>query len=337
MKKRILYIGNALSRRGSTITSIEHFGGLLRKEGYTVHITSTKKNKVIRMLDMMWATCTLSKKVDIVLIDTYSTTNFWYAIIVGRLCEFFRRPYIPILHGGNLPTRVMRNPKISKRLFKTAKVNIAPSYYLFNALENEEVLNLECIPNSISLENYNYKKRISLLPKLLWVRSFASIYNPMMALRVLEELLKEYPEASLTMVGPAKDGVYEKCFAFAKAQNLKVNFTGLLSKKEWIELAASHDIFISTTNFDNTPVSVIEAMALGLPVVSTNVGGMPFLINQGIDGLLCPPKKIQPFVASIKDLLSQPELANSLAENARKKAESFDWSVVKKRWEEVLS
>jgi len=158
-----------------------------------------------------------------------------------------------------------------------------------------------------------------------------------MALEVFQELQKDFPNATLTMVGPSKDESYEQCLAFAKAQNLAVNFTGLLSKEAWIALAASHDIFINTTNFDNTPVSVIEAMALGLPVVSTNVGGMSFLIDDGKDGLLSPPRDVQAFVDSISRLLNDTGLARQLAQNARKKAEGFDWSIVKNLWQEVLS
>ena len=56
----------------------------------------------------------------------------------------------------------------------------------------------------------------------------------------------------------------------------KITITGILRKAEWIELSKDYDVFINTTNVDNMPVSVIEAMALGMPIVSTNVGGIPF-------------------------------------------------------------
>ena len=100
-----------------------------------------------------------------------------------------------------------------------------------------------------------------------------------MAVKVLQQLQKQYPSATLTMVGPDKDGSLQTTKDFAKSLGITVNFSGQLTKEEWWELASKHDIFINTTHFDNTPVSVMEAMALGLPVVSTNVGGIPYLLT----------------------------------------------------------
>lgn len=337
MKKRILYIGNALSNKGATVTSIETLGAFLKEEGYAVTTASSQKIKAFRMLDMIYCILRYGKSCDYVLIDTYSTSNYWYAVITGRLCQLLSLPYIPILRGGNLPHRLKSSKKSAQNLFKNAHKNIAPSAYMSSIFEKEGFTNIYHIPNTIALGKYTFIERTSIRPKLLWVRSFSKIYNPLLAIKVLQELQKEYPAAVLTMVGPAKDESYDECYAFAKAQKLPVTFTGLLPKEDWIDLAASHDIFISTTNFDNTPVSVIEAMALGLPVISTHVGGMPFLISHEYDGLLCPPGQLMPLVNSVKQLLAAPEMAMAIAKNARSKAAKFDWNEVKNHWEEVLS
>jgi len=88
------------------------------------------------------------------------------------------------------------------------------------------------------------------------------------------------------MVGPDKDGSMEVCKKYVLINNLPVTFTGKLKKKNWTGLASKFDIFINTSNIDNSPLSVIEAMALGLPVITTNVGGIPFLIDHKVDGIL---------------------------------------------------
>lgn len=337
MKKRILYIGNALSHKGKTATGVDTLGVLLRNEGFQVITASSVSNKVLRLLDMVYHTLRYARTSNYVLIDAYSTSNYWYAYLVSRLCRLLSTPYIPILHGGNLPDRLFKSKRTSRALFGKAYKNVAPSGYMHSVFEKSGFNNLVTIPNSIEIDVYPFRERKSLSKKLLWVRSFSTIYNPLMALKVLKNLLQTYPEATLTMVGPKKDESYEECYAFAKAHKLPVTFTGLLSKEEWVTLAASHDIFISTTNFDNTPVSVIEAMALGLPVVSTNVGGMPFLIQDGTNGLLTPAREVQGFVNCVSQLLDDSSGAKRLAQNARTKAETFDWDPVKKRWYKLLS
>ena len=95
-------------------------------------------------------------------------------------------------------------------------------------------------------------------------------------------------------------------------------------------------MFINTTNVDNTPVSVIEAMALGLPVVSTNVGGIPFLLEDGVDALLVEPNDQEAMCRAIERLKSDPELVKQLTLNARKKVENFDWEVVKHQWKKLF-
>ena len=335
MKKRILYIGNKLSSKG-TVTTIETLSNLLSSEGYGVVSVSNVQNKVVRLLDMLWSTFKYRKKVDVVLIDTYSTQNFYYAVGVAKICKLFNIPYIPILHGGNLPFRIEQSPKLSKKLFKGAKTNIAPSHYLLNASKEKGYTNLTYIPNTIELKKYPYKKRETIQLNLLWVRSFSEIYNPKLALEIVEKLVAQNIEVNLCMVGPEKDGALKECQEIVSQKKLPVTFTGLLSKEEWIDLSKDCDLFINTTNFDNTPVSMMEAMALGLPVISTNVGGIPYLIENNETGVLLPPNDSQAFVDAILNLYKNPSKTFEISKNARTAVEKFDWEVVKEKWIEVL-
>ena len=335
--KKILYIGNKLENKKSNISSIQVLGNLLHNEGFTMYYASSYTNKFLRLLDMVKSCINLSKKVDFVLIDTYSTTNFYYALIISQLCRILRVKYIPILHGGNLETRLIKNNKISELVFKNAYKLVAPSYFLKTVFENHNYSNVIYIPNSIEIYNYNFKNRSIETIKLLWVRAFAEIYNPEQAIFVLEALLKQGYDTELTMIGPDVDGSMTKVKNLANNKNLKVNFTGKLSKHEWIEISKENNIFINTTNFDNTPLSVIEAMALGIPVVSTNVGGLPFLISDSEDGLLVPPSDVNAMVKSIVKLKKDQDLKDKLVNTARHKVEQFDWKQVKPKWKALLS
>ena len=337
MTKKILYIGNDLRVDSFTATYISFLSKMLREEGFKVKTASAKNNKLIRLTEMLCLIIKYRSTTDIVLIDTYGATNFYYAYLVGRLCKLYKIPYVPILHGGNLPERLDIDPKFSGRLFGNAFINVAPSNFLKSEFESRSFDRLKLIPNSIDLQNYPYKERSTFRPKLLWVRRFQQRYNPKMAIKVLELLSMEYDDAELCMVGPEKDGCMQECKRLVKKKNLNVRFTGKLKKKAWAELSKEYDFFINSTTIDNTPISVIESMSLGLPIISTNVGGMPVLIDHLQDGVLVDSGDSEKMYSEIKSIIENPSIGQSMAWNARKKAESFGWKNVREDWLEVIN
>lgn len=335
--KRVLYIGNVLSKHGLSVTTIETLGPQLESLGYKLTYSSDKKQMHWRLLSMMWAVVRNRKQVSKVLIDTYSNNAFWYAYFVALVCRSVKLSYMPILHGGRLPIWIKEHLWASKQLFANSFINISPSHYNMQAFEAEGFKTC-FIPNNICIADYPFTERKTCVPKLLYVRSFDQIYNPIMAIKVLAGLLDKYPEVQLCMVGPDKDGSQKTCEELAKKLNVHnaLKITGRLSKQEWHSLSQEYSIFINTTNIDNMPVSVIEAMALGLPVVSTNAGGLPFLIADKSDGILVEKNQPQQMVDAIIDIIESDTLAHSMSLNARRKAESFDWEEVKVQWMNIL-
>lgn len=336
MSKKILYIGNKLSDKNRNQTTIETLSQQLKALSYNVKSYSNKSNKTLRLISMLSAVIR-HRNYDYVLIDTYSTSAFWFAYASAKLCKFFNLKYIMILHGGSLPKRLKSHHKQCRDLFEKAYINVTPSPYLFEEFKKAGYSNLKIIPNGIELKNYTFKKRENIQPKLLWVRAFADIYNPILALKVYKKLLESYPDAQLCMVGPFKDNSIIDCRAYAKKHNLPVEFTGKMSKAEWVNYSEDFDIFINTTNVDNTPVSVIEAMALGLPVVSTNVGGIPYLLDDNENALLVSPNQENEMFKAIINLIEHPSLNKKLTKAARQKVEEFDWMAVTKIWKELLN
>lgn len=336
VKNNILYIGNYLDKSKIYASSMKTLSDCLKNEGNNVILTSQKENKFFRIFDMIFSLLINYKKVDIVLIDVFSTTAFYFSYITSSLCYLLNIDYITILRGGNLPDRLDKSPKLCNKIFKKAKYNVAPSNYLKTKFM-ERGYKVKFIPNIINIGNYHFKERTEVNPKLLWVRAFADIYNPILAIEVLNDLKKIYPEATLCMIGPDRDGSRKDVENKVIELNLKnsVEFTGALKKADWIKKSEDYDIFLNTTNVDNTPVSVIEAMALGLPIVSTNVGGIPYLLEHKKTGLLIKPRSRKEMLSSILELINGDH--HDLSKNARKLAETFDWNNVKQSWYKILN
>jgi glycosyltransferase involved in cell wall biosynthesis len=110
-----------------------------------------------------------------------------------------------------------------------------------------------------------------------------------------------------------------------------------LDEAEKREVAARSDIFINTTHVDNAPVGVVEMCAMGLPVVSTDVGGVPDLLRHAETGLLVPDRDDAAMTAAILRLLREPELAARLSRNGPAVAARCAWPTVRTQWETLFA
>ena len=333
---KLLYISNVLGNRGFTPGIAEN---LSRKfsEFSTVTIVSDKKNQIKRLFEMIYTIYNRYKTLDLVLIDTFSGKSYYFAILSSYLCYFLNLRYILVLRGGNLKNEFLRKKLISNRILFNSYQIISPSVFFERSLSRIQI-KTTYIPNYIDIENYRFKYRKKCMPKLLWVRSFHKVYNPEMAIYVTYELNKIYPNVELCMVGPEKDEMLEKCKRLSERLNIanNIQFTGLLKKKDWISLSYNYDIFLNTTDYDNLPVSVIEVMALGIPIVSTNAGGLKYLHSQESDGLLVEKNDIQMMKNNVIRLIENKKLAQTLSFNGRQKAKKFRWEEVKDLWNKVF-
>lgn len=323
----------------SNPTVIEVLGERLSEDGWQVIKTSSLKNKFLRMGDMLLTTYTKKKLYQLALLEVYSGLAFSWAFLCGGLLRFLQKPFILTLHGGNLPNFAHSHPFIVRKLFSWSNEIYSPSPYLKGKLSSFNP-NIKIIPNPIEIEKYEFKPRNQISPKLIWLRAFHEIYNPVLAPKVLSILKNNFgSDLELLMIGPDKgDESLQRMILLA--EQLKVvqliKIVPGVPKNQVPFYLNKGDIFINTTNIDNTPVSVIEAMACGLCIVSTNVGGIPYLLEHEVDALLVPPEDEVEMAAAIQRILIEPELATRLSANARKKAEQFDWSIVLPKWEKVF-
>jgi glycosyltransferase involved in cell wall biosynthesis len=275
---------------------------------------------------------------DVAQVDVYSGKSFIWAELVCALLVLCRKPYVLTLHGGNLPRFSRRWPGRVRRLLRGATVVTCPSYYLADQLKWlwQEIV---VIPNGLAVADYDFVPRVKAGPALVWLRAFHDIYNPALAVRVVSRLTSEFPGIRLTMIGPDKgDGSLQRTKGMAESEGVveRVSFPGGIPKGDVGMWLNKHDIFLNTTNVDNAPVSVLEAMACGLCVVSTNVGGLPAVVRDEEDGLLVPQEDSHSMAAAVRRILREPDLAERLSRNGRDRAKQHDWSTVLPRWAELL-
>ncbi len=336
-QKHLCFVGNMLGRNvESNTTQGQIIADLFTAEGYKVTCVSSKINRVLRLAEIIKTLALGFRKFDSVLVETYSGMSFITADVTGFLCRMFRLPSIMILHGGNLPEFMRRYPRWTKRVLNRADVLVAPSDFLAKEI-GDFGYEITVITNVIDLSLYAFRERSKIVPNLIWMRSFHSVYNPEMAVKVLAELRQTEPDATLTMAGNDK-GLEREVKALVEKVGLSgaVRFAGFLDLEKKLKEFSAADIYINTNRIDNMPVSVVEARALGLPVVATNVGGLPYLIDNGENGFLSPSEDISAMVKNIKKLLDRPDLTQKISQNGRISAERSAWTAVRPAWERLI-
>jgi glycosyltransferase involved in cell wall biosynthesis len=339
VKPGLLLIGNFLDPRRYSPPVGMDLASRLQALGWKVMLTSSYENRFLRLLDMVATVFLQRASYQVAHVDVFSGLAFLWAEVVCRVLRALQKPYILTLRGGNLPIFAKKWTGRVSRLLSSANIVTAPSRYLFQEMQ-PYCRSLEFLPNPINLSAYSFRERKHAAPRLVWLRAFHHIYNPSLAPRVLALLTDEFPDAKLTMVGPDKcDGSFELTRKVAEDLGVpdRVDYMGSVPKAKVPESLQLGDIFINTTNVDNTPVSVMEAMACGLCIVTTNVGGLPYLLEDGVDALLVPPDAPQAMADSVQRLLTEPGLAEKLSCNARKKIEQLDWKIIFPHWEKLFT
>jgi len=336
--RAVLLIGNLLSSSVGNRAISEEMSARLSARGWSVHSASTCRAKVPRLLDMVWTAWSRRRLYRIAQVDVFSGSAFFWAEAVCALLRLLGKPYVLVLRGGNLPVWLRRWPRRSTGLLASAAAVTAPSAYLVDRMSACR-RDIRLIPNAIELADYPFRLRREPRPRLVWLRAFHRVYNPAMAVEVLALVARDFPDATLLMIGPDKgDRSFQRTEEAARRLGLadRVEFSGAVPKKEIARWLSRGDIFLNTTNVDNTPVSVVEAMACGVPVVTTDVGGIPYLLEDGEDALLVPPRNPLAMAAAVRRVLDEPGLAARLSLQARAKAEAFDWPAVLDEWEDLL-
>ncbi len=338
MADSLLMVGNFLSAAIGNRGVCEELAERLAKGGWSVVTTSSRRSRAARLSDMLATAWQCRRRYDVAQVDVYSGPSFVWAEAVAWVLRRARKPYALTLHGGALPAFSRRWSARVRRLLQSAAVVTAPSTYLVDAMRPYRP-DLRLIPNGIDLAQYPYRFRESVQPRLIWLRAFHRIYNPVLAIQVLAALRERGWDAGLVMIGPDKgDGSLQQTRAAADDLRVSrfVRFDGAVPKAEVGTRISEGDIFLNTTAVDNSPVSVLEAMACGGCIVSTNVGGIPHLLRDGHNALLVEPGAPPAMSAAVERLLSEPALAAALSRNARKDSEAFDWDRVVPQWNVLL-
>jgi glycosyltransferase involved in cell wall biosynthesis len=211
---------------------------------------------------------------------------------------------------------------------------VVPSGYLVDVFARFG-LRARSIFNFVEIERIPYRERPAPRPVFLSNRNLEPMYNVGCVLRAFAAVQRRVPDASLLVAGFGSQR--EELEALARTLQLRnVDFVGRVRPDEMPALYDRADVYLNAPDIDNMPTSVIEAYAAGLPVVTTDAGGIPYIVEQERTGLMVPRNDHEALAAAALRLLEEPGVAHRLAAAARAECLArYVWPAVRREWESM--
>jgi glycosyltransferase involved in cell wall biosynthesis len=269
-------------------------------------------------------------RADVAHVFSASYTSFLLAPLPAILiARALGKPVILNYRSGEAPDH-LRHSAIARWALGQVDRNIVPSRFLVDVFR-EFGLEAGVIPNIVDRQQFAFRERRPLRPRVLSTRNFDGLYNVACTIRAFRTVQDRWPEASLTLVGGGADEPALRALV-SELRLQHVTFAGRVPPNQIAGYYAEHDIYLQSPNIDNMPTSIIEAYASGLPVVSTEAGGIPAILTHGRTGLLAALDDDRGLAAHVIALLDDPELASRLTAAALHSCDACTWPAVREQW-----
>jgi glycosyltransferase involved in cell wall biosynthesis len=270
------------------------------------------------------------RQVEIVHAFSASFTSFLLATLPAWVVARLLKKRILINYRSGRGAEHLSRSRIARFVLKNSDAVVVPSKYLVEAFSAYGVPAI-AIPNVVDSGEFKYRNRNRFRPWLICTRNFASYYGIDIVIRAFARVLSEFPEARLCLVGTGK------CEAELRHLALHLNvpqveFIGRMPPNMMPSRYDDSDIFINGSSIDNAPSSIIEAFCCGLPVVSTNAGGIRHLVRHESTGLLSEPGDWVSLAENVIRLVRDQGLARKLVANGRRAAQQHAWAIVRGHW-----
>jgi glycosyltransferase involved in cell wall biosynthesis len=270
-------------------------------------------------------------KYDVVQIFSASYLSFLLAptpaILISKL---YGKAVLLNYHSGEAEDHLQRWRRSAPYTIALADELIVPSPYLVRIFA-QFGLPAKSIHNLIETDQFRFRERPTLRPIFLSNRNFEKHYGVDCVLRAFASIQDRIPQAQLTIAGDGPERAsLEQLARDLKLQNTE--FTGKVGHEQVVKLYDAADIFLNGSEIDNQPLSLLEAFACGLPVVTTDAGGIPDMVVPEKTGLLVPTGDYEQLAARALRLLNDPILAQSLIQQARAECRKYCWEAVRDDW-----
>jgi glycosyltransferase involved in cell wall biosynthesis len=271
------------------------------------------------------------RKYDVIHIFSASYLSFLIAptpaIFVSKL---YGKKIVLNYHSGEAEDHLRRWRRSTLPILNLCDAIVVPSQYLVRVFASFG-LKASAIFNIIELDKFAFRERNQLRPVFLSNRNLEPHYGVDCVLRAFARIQQQTPEASLTVVGDGSQReALEKLTTELNLQH--TSFTGRVEHEQIYEHYTNADVFLNASRIDNQPLSILEAFACGLPVVTTNAGGIPDIVTDQKTGLVVAVDDCKTLAERATKLLCDRNMSITITKNAREECSKYTWEVVCEQW-----
>lgn len=284
----------------------------------------------------IWSLLTRVPKYQIVHIFSASYLSFIIsqtpAIFISRI---YGKKIVLNYHSGQCEDHLEKWGRVVYAILRRVDRIAVQSQYLVDVFKKHG-FESTAIANVIDVKDFPFTKRPTIRPRILVPRMLDPIYNVECSIRAFHLVKQQIPNAELTLLG---DGPEEQHLrgVVSELELKDVTFKGRVEREQIAGVYGDHDVFLNTSNIDNMPVSVIEAFASGLPVVTTEAGGIPYMVRHGENGYLAPLNDHRALADCLLEVLRDQEKTQRIISTAHDDLKTYSWSSVARGWYELYS
>lgn len=254
------------------------------------------------------------------------------AIVAAKL---LRKPVVLHYHSGEAPDHLARWRRSVAPFLRMVDEIVVPSSWLQSVFQSHGY-RARVVPNVIDTSAYQYRERAQLTPSLLSVRNLEHHYRVDTTLRAFALLKSRFPEATLSIAGYGSQE--QRLRELTRELGVDgVRFLGRIEPRSLAAIYNDADIFVNASTVDNQPVSILEAFACGLPVVSTPTGDIAAMLRQGEAGVIVESDNASAMADAVGRLLENPGLSVRLTRRASEELPRYAWAGIREQWESVYA
>ena len=319
---KILLIANYEEGVGGISVQVKLQRDLLRRDGHDCDILSTK-GSFAKRIKAVFALLSKGRGYDVFHIHACSDRGFLPAVLGIRIGCLLKKRIVLSFHGGGVKGFFRRKEKFVKRYLTRTSANIVLSGFIGRVFDRYGIP-YTVIPNILESGGSTFRARTEIKPRFISIRSLTETYNIKCTLKAFGTVQEKYPDASLILLGdgPLRSEL-EQYAADRHLQN--VFFVGQVPNTEIYRYLDNADIMVSSSRFDNMPVSVLEGFKAGLLVIASNVGGVPYMIEDGQNGYLFESDDDRQMADKMFAAVEHPESTLKMIENAYQCLDDYKW------------